>query len=300
MMSKNASLFNKASGSRYMARPGSACSCCNHTSNSCCSSTGPSSASSAGSCNDICVNPPTGQPKSLTLLAPVVFDECGINLCKVVQRPVFCNPDICSIQLRVVDIDWNMGRTDHSSRIETLRSRPHCSRITLSGIRVKFAVTLLDRCHTIIDSFMMVEEYLPSSVDDCCYDESANPCSLSFELYTPYGLSYLNQDPPCPTINFFGMEEAGSCGIGNNMLRQGVGAQALAKVVRFDLEDGVIALGLTIYLKSVYFVQYRVPHEGLAVPPKCAAIIDQCDACKDFVEGDLLSLNVRPLDLNPC
>ena len=35
------------------------------------------------------------------------------------------------------------------------------------------------------------------------------------------------------------------------MLRQGVGAQALAKVVRFDPEDGVIALGLTIYLKSI-------------------------------------------------
>ena len=234
------------------------------------------------------------------MLAPVVFDECGINLCKVVQRPVFCNPDIACIHLKVIDSDWNLGRGDHCSHIETLRSRPHCSRITLSGIRIKLAVTLLDRCHNVIDSFIMMEEYLPASVDDCCYDECANPCSLSFELYTPYGLSYLPQDPPCPTINFFGMEESGSCGLGNNMLRQGVGAQALAKVVRFDPEDGVIALGLTIYLKSIYFVQYRVPHEGLAVPPKCAAMLDQCDACKDFVDGDLLSLDVRPLDFNSC
>ncbi len=298
-MSKNASLFNKASGSRYMSRSGCGCSCHGTASSSAC--VGVSSNSSGGSsCNDICVQPPTGQPKTLTLLAPVVFDECGINLCKVIQRPVFCNPNIASIHIRVVDIDWNMGRTDHSSRIETLRSRPHCSRITLSGIQLKLAVTLLDRCHNILDSFMMVEEYLPSSTDDCSYDECANPCSLSFELYTPYGLSYLTQDPPCPTINFFGMEETGSCGIGNNTLRQGVGAQALAKVIRFDAEDGVIALGLTIYLKSIYFVQYRVPHEGLAVPPKCDAIIDQCDACKDFVEGDLLSLNVRPMDLTSC
>lgn len=297
-MSKNASFFNKASGNRYMSRP--SCGCSYHNSTSTSHENATSSCCSCTANSDICVNPPTGLPKSLTLLAPVVFDECGINLCKVVQRPIFCNHDIACVHLKVIDIDWNLGRGEHCSHIETLRSRPHCSRITLSGIRVKLAVTALDRCNNVIDSFIMVEEYLPSSVDDCCYDECANPCSLSFELYTPYGLSYLPQDPPCPTINFFGMEESGSCGLGNNMMRQGVGAQALAKVVRFDSEDGVLALGLTIYLKSIYFVQYRVPHEGLAVPPKCAAMVDHCDACKDFVEGDLLSLDVRPLDLNTC
>ena len=298
-MSKNSSLFNKASGSRYMARPGCGCH------NQCYSGSSAYNNTSVEKtdkkiCSDVCVNPHLGNPKSLTLLAPVVFDECGINLCKVIQRPVFCNPDIHTIQVRVVDINWNLGRSDHSSHIETLRSRPFCSRVTLSGIQLKLAVTLLDHCHNIIDSFLITEEYLPASPDDCSYDECTNPCSLSFELYTPYGLSYLPQDPPCPTINFFGMEETGTCGQGNNSLRQGVGAQALAKVVRYDSEDGVIALGLTIYLKSIYFVQYRMQHEGLAVPPKCAAVIDQCDVCKDFVEGDLLSLNITPIDLNCC
>jgi hypothetical protein len=293
MMSKNASLFNKASGSRYMTRKPDCCPTCPPytPASPCHCNPAPNE-----NCKDICVNPPVGQPKSLTLLAPVVFDECGLNLCKVVQRNVFCNPEIASIRLRVIDIDFNMGRGDHSSHIETLRSRPSCSRITLSGIRVKLAVTVLDRCQNVLDTFIMVEEYLPACQDDPCYDEEANPCSLCMELYTPYGLSYLSQDPPCPTINYFGMEEMGACGMGNNSLRQGVGAQALAKVVRFDPEDGVVAIGLTIYLKSIYFVQYRVPHEGLAVPPKCDAIVDQCDACKDFVEGDLLSLNLKPLD----
>ena len=290
-MSKNASLFNKASGSRYMNRRID-CGC-----PAAVSGNGPvSGRAAAGPSQDICVNPPVGQPKCLTMLAPVVFDECGINLCKVVQRNVFCNPEIDSIRLHVVDIDWNMGRGDHTSHVETLRSRPSCSRITLSGIQVKLAVTTLDRCQNVLDSFMMVEEYLPGCQDDPSYDEEANPCSISLELYTPYGPSYLAQDTPCPTINFFGMEETGGCGVGNNQLRQGIGAQALAKVVRFDNEDGVIAIGLTIYLKSVYFVQYHMAHEGLAVPPKCCAVIDQCDACKDFVEGDLLSLNLRPLE----
>lgn len=32
---------------------------------------------------DACVCPPLGEPKLLTVAAPVVFDECGINLCKV-------------------------------------------------------------------------------------------------------------------------------------------------------------------------------------------------------------------------
>ncbi len=290
MMSKNASLFNKSSGTRYMSRRQDLCPTMNQGSGHDCNSCG--SCKPQTGCKDICVNPPIGEPHSLTLLAPVVFDECGINLCKVVQRNVFANCDIASIQLRVVDIDWNLGRGEHCSRLETLRSRPNCSRITLSGIRVKLAVTLLDRCQNIIDTFMMVEEYLPCSPDDPCYDDEANPSSICMELYTPYGLSYLPQETPCPAINFFGMEST------NNMLRQGVGAQALAKVVRFDPEDGVIALGLTIYLKSIYFVQYRLPCEGLALPPKCAPAVDRCDACKDFVQGDLLSLNIRPLDLN--
>ena len=49
------------------------------------------------------------------------------------------------------------------------------------------------------------------------------------------------------------------------MLRQGISAQALAKVVRHDNECGLVALGLTLYLKSIYFVQYRIPHNGLSL-----------------------------------
>lgn len=275
-MSKCTSLFNKASGCRYMARPLDCC-CTDE--------------------NDICVHAPTGEPRCLTLLAPVVFDECGINLCKVFQRNVFANPAIQSMEVRVLDIDWNMSGCEGSSHVERLRSRPNCSRITLSNIRVKMAVTLLDCCSNILDSFIMTETYLPSCPEDPCYDEETNPCSICLELYTPYGLSYQNQDPPMPTINCIGLEEDGSCGPGNNSLRQGLCAQALSKAVRFDSEDGLVALGLTLYLKVVYFVQYRMAHEGLATPPKCSPVMaDKTDACRDFVDGDLLALNLQPLE----
>ena len=41
-----------------------------------------------------------------------------------------------------------------------------------------------------------------------------------------------------------------------------------------------------------------MPHSGLAVPPKCSPLSnDEGDACRDFVEGDLLELNIQPLDV---
>lgn len=289
-MAKCSSMFNKSNGCRFMTRP--------HAGGGC--DTVPDQNASAvcvtSCCNDPCdpcVNPPTEAPKCLTLLAPVVYDECGINLCKVMERSVYCNPQICDIQVRVLDIDFNTT-CECGSRAETLRSRPACTRVTLARLKVKLAVQLMDCCHNIIESFVITEEYLPS-MDDEYYDEDTNPSSICLELYTPYGLSYeTRQNDLIPSINFIGMEQNGCCG--NNALRQGIVAQALAKVVRFDADRGIVALGLTLYLKSLYFVQYRVAHEGLVVPPKCTPYCEKdVNVCKDFVEGCLLSQNISPL-----
>lgn len=303
-MAKCSSMFNKSNGCRFMTRPYPAGGCdtvpdqnaaavCVNPDYSC--STCNSGNCSSNSC-DPCVNPPTHTPKCLTLLAPVIFDECGINLCKVMERSVYCNPQINDIQVRVLDIDFNTTDCDCGSRAETLRSRPACTRITLSHLKVKLAVQLLDRCHNIIESFVITEEYLPSMEDEY-YDEDTNPSSICLELYTPYGLSYeTRHNNLIPSINFIGMEQNGCSG--NNALRQGIVAQGLAKVVRFDADRGIIALGLTLYLKSLYFVQYRMAHEGLVVPPKCTPYCEKdTNVCKDFVEGCLLSQNISPLPI---
>ncbi len=36
-------------------------------------------------CQDVCVHPICGDPDVLTLLAPVVYDELGINLCRTID-----------------------------------------------------------------------------------------------------------------------------------------------------------------------------------------------------------------------
>ncbi len=59
-----------------------------------------------------------------------------------------------------------------------------------------------------------------------------------------------------------------------------------------------MAVGLTLYLKTIYFIQYKIKHAGLCVPPKCVPI-NPCEdnACLDFVEGDLLEQSIQPLEL---
>ena len=181
---------------------------------------------------------------------------------------------------------------------------------------------LNDNCKVAKEGFIVLR-YLPP-VDTCGFNEETNPSSVSLDLYTPYGISYAPENPcGCnklvPTINFIGYVEnlgmhkvqcicpgSGECMPNNspacrefgsnNSVRQGISAQALAKVISND--DGVIAIGLTLYLKVIYFVQYKVPHAGLIVPPKFEAIgsREQND-CLMFVEGDLLEQSIRPLEV---
>lgn len=95
---------------------------------------------------DACVNPPLGEPKLLTMVAPVVFDECGINLCREIKIPdciIENNPNIAAVDLKVIDIDFKLDDCDGSS-VETIPRRPNCVRVTLSKIKVKFAAKFLD------------------------------------------------------------------------------------------------------------------------------------------------------------
>ncbi len=300
--------------------------------------------------DDKCICPPIGEPRCLNMLAPVVFDESGINLCRVINANHLidvcnskedCNPrtdylfgnltkrdlkNADNIQLQVVDIDFNFicPDSDRYSTIKPVKNKPNCSRLTIKDIDVTFAVKILDdNCRVKKEGFMVLR-YLPP-VDSCGYDDETNPSSVSLDLYTPYGISFAPEDPcGCnklvPTINFIGyVENSGmhnmqcSCPSGNgecrhknpqmcrefgsnNSVRQGISAQALAKVISND--DGIISVGLTLYLKVIYFVQYKVPHAGLIVPPKFEAIGgSQQNDCLKFVEGDLLEQSIRPLEV---
>lgn len=280
--------------------------------------------------------PPIGEPRLLTMMAPVVFDECGINLCRSVDFDELldvCDEEsgrktdilfdglskcdlekACKIQLQVVDIDFNFVDpcSCRYSEIQPAKCNPNLSRITLKDIDVTFAVTILNDCCKVVKEGMMSVRYLGNDCD-CGYDAITNPSSISFDLYTPYGLSYAPENPyGCnklvPTINFMGYvgkrQGAGECGNCinslfeypiNNTISQGVSAQALAKVVGYD--DDSIAIGLTLYIKSIYFVQYKFKHEGLTIPPKLSPAEDEENGCLEFVEGDLLEASIKPLEV---
>ncbi len=305
--------------------------------------------------DDICICPPIGEPKCLNMLAPVIFDESGINLCRIVDIDHLidvCNPnekctprtdflfgnlqksdleDADDIQLQVVDIDFNFicPHSNRYSEIKPPKDKPNCSRITLRDIDVTFAVKVLnDHCKTRKEGFMVLR-YLPP-VDSCGFDEETNPSSVTLDLYTPYGISYAPENPSgcnklVPTVNFMGFVEnqgmhnfrcGGQCGPGegpdqphyhpksyeyasNNSPRQGISVQALAKII--SNEDGIMAVGLTLYIKVIYLVQYKVPHAGLIVPPKFEAIgTREQNSCLQFVEGDLLEQSIRPLEVGVC
>ncbi|MCT4688097.1 hypothetical protein [Vallitalea sp.] len=233
----------------------------------------------------------------MTCVAPVVFDECGINLCREIKIPECLledNPCTKAIELKVIDIDFSIGEIDGSC-VETLPKRPNCVRVTLSKLKVRFAAKLLDRHCRVLAEECFQALYLPDKDSPHC-DDDTNPPSITIDLYAPYGVSYYGECKECiPCINYLGFVEGPDR---NNELRQGIGCQGLAKVIEFDLDDGCMAVGLSLYLKTIYFIQYRLKHAGLCVPPKCIPI-NPCEQnpCLEFVEGDLLEQSIQPLEL---
>ena len=279
--------------------------------------------------------PPIGEPKNLTLLAPVVFDESGLNLCRVVcldelvnvcdsqsNRPTdilfdgLTKKDLagaCRLQLQVVDIDFNFlcPTSGRFSDIKPAKGTPNLSRITLKDIDVTLACKIIDGSGKVTKEGMMKVRYLPA---ECApgFDPCTNPCSVTLDLYTPYGVSYAPENPDgcnklVPTINFIGLVSNQTCecedGKGrfynysaNNTLQQGISAQALARVVAYT--DNCFAIGLTLYIKSMYYVQYKFKHEGLTVPPKLAPVREEeVNHCLQFVEGDLMEQSIQPLSV---
>ncbi|NLK21091.1 MAG: hypothetical protein GX308_03160 [Epulopiscium sp.] len=244
--------------------------------------------------------PPLGEPRLLTVAAPVVFDECGINICRVVDNLEDLFPDVnfegvSGIELRVIDIDFNFDEEDGSS-VTPLARRPNCARVFLTEIDVTFEAKLIGNNCQIIDNQCFTIQYLPGDDQDPYFDDDTNPISVAVDMYTPYGVSYGQNGDCVPVVNFLGFMENGDDG--NNALRQGLVAQALGKVVNLDIDSLTAAIGLTIYLKAIYYVQYKIPHKGLCVPPKCIPVeVEAENACLDFVEGNLLEQSIQPLEV---
>ncbi|MBS5522117.1 MAG: hypothetical protein KHX56_07590 [Clostridiales bacterium] len=245
-------------------------------------------------CQDVCVQPICGDPDLLTLLAPVVYDELGINLCRTMDI-VPPTGAISSVSAQILDVAFS-ETPDAATTISQINGRPNCYLVTLTNLAVTFLLTFYDCTNRSIGTQTLTATYLPtnSSVPDYDYlDDDTNPALVELEIFAPYGVSHTVQAPSTPVIQYIGFTPD------NNTMHQGLNMMAIPKILNLDLASDTITIGLTLYIKSIYYSQYLVPHNGKAVVPKASIQPNDDTICMDFVCGDLLDLSIKPLELGP-
>ena len=304
-MSKCCSIFNTSGRGRILqhsmpslhessspcssAEEGTSCCCTSEASNGVLTPVASdrcSCASSSGSgCTTQCASP-------MHTMMPVIYDECGINLCRVVAPQTAIPTDAASMEVQVLDVDFRLNQGNNGTYFTTLTNRPGCIRITLTNLDVTFRLTALDCCGNIISQSVETVNYLNPDPYAESSDPDTNPTSVTLDIYVPYGLTYSvgENGSYYPAISYLGPV----VGV-NSQLEQGLSVQAASKVLRFDTALDQMALGLTLYLRSMYFTEFRIAHQGLAVPPKASPVEeDRTDACQDFVDGALLTPQICP------
>ena len=105
-------------------------------------------------------------------------------------------------------------------------------------------------------------------------------------LYTPIS--------PTAVVNYTGFATT------NNFVQQGINLYSRAKLLDIDISTSTITVGLTFILQSLYFAGYKVDSCGRLDTPKGSIISPENSDCMRFVAGNLLDLEIKPLDLgNP-
>ncbi|MBB5263155.1 hypothetical protein HNP82_000249 [Catenibacillus scindens] len=246
-------------------------------------------------CHDICTDPICGEPDVLTLLAPVVYDELGINLCRTIDITPPQATGISSVCAQIINISFNSSE-NASTTVAQINGRPNCYLVTLTNLSVTFQITFYDCAGRSLDTQTLTATYLPSdsSVDGYdALDDDTNPSSVELEIFAPYGVSVNTQSNNTPVIQYVGFSSE------NNTMHQGLNMIAIPKILNMDLSSDTITIGLTVYVKSIYYSQYLIPHNGRAIVPKASIQPNDDTICMDFVCGDLLDLSIKPLELGP-
>ncbi len=243
-------------------------------------------------CTDVCANPVCGDPSVLSLFAPLIYDEIGINLCATFDLGVDIAaeyPTVTSASIKVIDATYTLG--EGGVQVEALTGRPNCYVVTLSEITVLFAMDLFDAAGRLVDTIFPTAVYLPAETAPT-FDEDTNPSSVELELFAPYGFSYDTAGTePTPVVNFIGFSQ------NTNFVRQGINFYGIAKLLDFSTDDSTATVGLTLILQSLYFAGYRVESAGKIDVPKGSILAPENSDCMRFVAGDLLNLAIKPLDL---
>ena len=244
-------------------------------------------------CFDVCTTPICGSPDYLGLFAPVIYDEIGINLCTTFDLGIdipTAYPTATTATAQIIDIAYTYG--DGGVEITQISGRPNCYSVTLTNLTVQFAISLFDDACRLLDTIFVTALYLPSDTTAVTYDEDTNPTSVTLELFAPYGVAYnAVAGGFTPALNNIGF------GSTDNFVRQGLNFYGVAKLLSFDETDSTVTVGVTLVLQSLYFAGYRVASAGkIAIPKGCIVSPEDSD-CLKFVAGDLLNLEIKPLDL---
>ena len=251
-------------------------------------------------CFDVCVNPICGDPSMLSIMAPLIYDEIGINLCATFPLDTDISttyPTAAKANVQVIDVAYTYG--EGNVEIESILGRPNCYDVTLSNLTVTFALSIYDSDCRLLDTIFPTAVYLPPETTAPTYNEDTNPASVALEIFAPYGLSFntpadeANAVVPNAALNYIGFTPD------NNMVRQGLNLFTLPKLINFDTTDDTATVGLTLILQSLYYAGYNVASAGRIQTPKGDILDPDNTDCMDFVEGDLLNLEIKPLELGP-
>ncbi len=247
-----------------------------------------------GKCGE-CVNPILESPDVLSIQAPLIYDEIGINLCTTVSLGAdlaTTYPTAVSAKAQVIDITFTYG--EDAVTIEEIAGRPNCYLVSLSGLTVDFVVRLYDSAGRLVGTVYPSVLYLPPTTDAETYDEDTNPTGVQLEIFAPYGVTYVQDvaaETTTPILNVVGFLGT------NNYVQQGLNLYGIGKALCFDLTEGTVSMGLTLILQSLYFAGYCVASEGKICTPKGSLVETDNSCCLSFVAGDLLNLAIKPLEL---
>ena len=246
----------------------------------------------------ICNSSVNGRPKYLSVYAPVVYDEIGVNICRPVTIPeavMTANPTVSQVQIDVVDIAFTVASEGIPATTVTNTVRANCTTVVLTNVSVTFRVKLFGDCNNFLTSTIIAANYLPGSSTSPeveLLDDETNPESVTVELYTPYGIGYTSVAATTPFINTVGFMQ------GANTVVNGINVNAVTKAMNFNKATGTFSAGISLFLRTIYYETYKFEHDGKPVPPK-ASLTEEQNTCLDFVESGLLSREIKPLELEP-
>ena len=114
----------------------------------------------------ICNSSVNGRPKYLSVYAPVVYDEIGVNICRPVTIPeavMTANPTVSQVQIDVVDIAFTVASEGIPATTVTNTVRANCTTVVLTNVSVTFRVKLFGDCNNFLTSTIIAANYLPGS-----------------------------------------------------------------------------------------------------------------------------------------